>query len=843
MTLHEAAARGKVERVRSLLAGGAAVDAMNEDGQTPLMEAAAVGKDQVVKILLEAGADPSKGRSIALDFAVRLGNIECVRLLLEAGADPNCDLIPEEQEEKFNSNENEDEIEDEEEVEDDEDHELGEENDPPPLYEAVLRVNREMIDLLLKAGARIDTVAQGNGLVAAAILTKNVGLMEELWSRGASLAGALRRAIESKQEDLALRLLQAGVDPNDRPQATSRRIAPDIEVEGDASEEMRPLALAVYYGCTRLLAPLLEAGADLEHRDNMGRTALAHAVWEGRAKAAKWLLEAGASLANAQEDEPLLHSASLFGKAAVAKVLLNHGADPNERDGDGKTALLTAIDGAQTQLVQLLLEHGADPNAAYPLDASTEDRWQPTPGTTPLMAAVEKQEPQIVELLLKAGANVFLTDGQGRTAADYAVELGNKDILNRLKQAGAPIISNDQAVATHQLVRAVQENQLEHALQALEEGADAGGLDADGKSALTYAVQFGQTDLVRRLLDAGVNPNTVSKWGEGPLRAACLRHNLEIVQMLLQAGADVKARFTAGSVPADKRGYVFHSFETVLHDAATHGSLEILRAVLAAGADLQAVGESGVSPIMAAVNSRRMDSVEMLLAAGAKVSPQEETAFATYRFAERAKTPEFVAIVEELAAAFGQPQSSEMVPGVVFFSLKLPGSLGKKTESLDQVEAAREWGEHFAEDYEQLIQMAAQARVRFGERVRQAGYLLLDGGKPLGCGPMTQTVALLPTPDKYEAMFAFGLRGNDQELRCNEMVEWFRRLERDEPFELRGLRFDTVDIEFEKPVSDPDRWAREMAHFCHDLVGTDKEAIQRLADRLRSERQVHFWWD
>lgn len=89
--LRRAATHGDGRSVRQLLARGAAVDAADEDGWTPLLWAAARGNEETVQVLLQARADrraaTTRERQNALIVASRWNRVEVVRTLIRGGVD------------------------------------------------------------------------------------------------------------------------------------------------------------------------------------------------------------------------------------------------------------------------------------------------------------------------------------------------------------------------------------------------------------------------------------------------------------------------------------------------------------------------------------------------------------------------------------------------------------------------------------------------------------------------------------------------------------------------------------------------------------------------------------
>ena len=812
MTLIEAVVQGDIDTLRSLLVAGAEVDERNEYGHTALMEAASKARADIVRLLLEAGADPRKEGSLALDFAVRLGNLECVKLLLATGADANCDR----EDERLSEDDR---------MEEDED---AEEADPPPLFDAVQRGNLEMVRVLLAAGADPSRVAEGFGILAAAVCQSAPSFFEVLLEAGGSRQGALRMAAQEGKSRFVERLLAMGAD---------------LEDVGD--DGMTPLALAAYYGHAKVVKRLLAAGARLDSRDEYGKTPLGMAVQQGKTGAVRLLLEAGASVDGADNDELLLHSAMWSGRPRLVELILKHGGDPNADTETEPAALFQAVAADSKPLVETLLAAHADPNVRIRSVSQQADTTRPLrPGATPLMLAAREGAKDLVERLLAAGADPRTHDDQEKSAVDYAASAGHLKIVERIESAGGSSAISTAERQTAALLRSLKDEEPAAALAALEAGADPHAKDQHQVSALTLASEKGAEDVVKELLERGADPNHVSENGLSPLRVSAIRNHVRIVRYLLAAGANPNAGYDSGSVPADERDTVFFSYDTVLHDVAAYGCLETAEHLLAVGADLNAVACDNLTPVMVAVNHRQMALAKMLLAAGATIRPGDELWLSPYFFAQAAEKPEFQRFSEEVSAVCGVPaENVPHLPGVRAYRFTPEEREDARGEPADAVEAGRRWGERFCDEVNQLDGGVGAVLEQLAQRARAAGFLLLDGGIPRGCGPLVQYVVLLPTSDRFAAMVAFGVRGNDQELSTRDIVRWFRDLDQVEPFELRGVKFDVVDIEFKRPVADPERMARRMADFCHDLVGSEPDEIGRLTDYLRNQRRVRFWWD
>jgi ankyrin repeat protein len=318
------------------------------------------------------------------------------------------------------------------------------------------------------------------------------------------------------------------------------------------------LMTAARTGQTRAVALLLAHGADVQAREReTGQTALMWAAAEHHLEVVQLLLQRGADVHARSEGgfTPLLFAAQQ-GSVEIARVLLAAGADPNETAGDGSSALLVAADsahkfvvsdeGTHAAVAMLLLQKGAEPNA---------DKA----GRTALHSAVQAAEPELVKALLAGGAdpnarltrplpqlgrqlgNAFRVDTVGATPFWLAAKLADVQIMRLLVEAGADpkLATKDSSTPLMAAAGiAYQEDQdrygrrhfgdlapgraaaLEAVRMAVELGGDVNAVNSSGTTALHAAVLVGGLELPQYLVDKGATIEVSDKQGRTPISLA-----------------------------------------------------------------------------------------------------------------------------------------------------------------------------------------------------------------------------------------------------------------------------------------------------------------------------------
>jgi ankyrin repeat protein len=151
------------------------------------------------------------------------------------------------------------------------------------------------------------------------------------------------------------------------------------------------------------------------------------AVRQGDIVSIESVIERDADL-EAQDDAKLtpLILAALAGRVDVLNVLIENGANPHGRDGNGLTGLHAGAHVGEIKVVRLFLGYG--------LDASDQ---QNSFSISPLHAAAERGFVEIAASLINHGANLDLTSGTGHTALFMAALNTHPDMIRLLKANGA----------------------------------------------------------------------------------------------------------------------------------------------------------------------------------------------------------------------------------------------------------------------------------------------------------------------------------------------------------------------------------------------------------------------
>lgn len=157
---------------------------------------------------------------------------------------------------------------------------------------------------------------------------------------------------------------------------------------------------------------------------------------------------------------------------------------------------------------------------------------------------------------------------------------------------------------TARLIEAAKEGNAETAVSLISEGADVNACGSGGWPALTHAVCNNRLEMVKLLLKAGADPNTrISSWSV--IKHATWKHFTKIVKALIDSGTDINM--------SDMKG------DTVLMDAAWNGYDDITQLLLESGADPCSANRFGWTALHHAAWNGSMRSLLMLIRAGGDI--------------------------------------------------------------------------------------------------------------------------------------------------------------------------------------------------------------------------------
>ncbi|MHC4154047.1 MAG: ankyrin repeat domain-containing protein [Planctomycetota bacterium] len=595
--LHFAARHGHEQIARLLIAGGADVNVnMSDESWTPLLDAASTGHTKLAKLLLEKGAKVDVGDDYGytpLYYAIWSEDQEMVRMLIAAGADVNS---------------------------------APNERDPyNPLFYVVWMADANLVRAFIDAGANVN-YKDKNGWTPLHYALREIGVdvAKQFVGAGVEMPD-LHKAILQGDTDKVRQLVESGTDVDTRDKlgwtasfwALSAKqkgvfeylLNKGANVTAKTNGGLTLLHQASKAGSVEIVKQLMAKGADVSVKDKDGQTPLQCAASEGHKEVVKLLVAKGADVnVTAKNGKHPLGDAALAGHEDVVRLLIASGAEvnlnaklyPSSEEYRG-TALHAAALGGHSTILDLLIARGADVNvhSAYGTPLHLATRGGPKRKVA--------KSPEMVEKLLAKGADVNARASRnGRTPLHNAARSGYSKAAKLLITAGADVNAKDK----------VGHTPLWHAKDKHTPGEDDGKIVEllrrhGAVESLHDAVEGGDITQVKRLISKGADVNAKTNgWLITPMHLAADKGHKEICELLIAEGAEVNAK--TGALEDDEG-------LTPLHVACAEGRQEVAKLLLAHGAAVNAKTKHSRTPLDVAKKKKvHQEVVELLQKHGAK---------------------------------------------------------------------------------------------------------------------------------------------------------------------------------------------------------------------------------
>ncbi len=390
---------------------------------------------------------------------------------------------------------------------------------------------------------------------------------------------------------------------------------------------------------------LISLGADVNAKDDLGRTPLFFAAAYNRMNLAKLLILNGADV-NAKDSGIPLHVAAYRGHLNIVNLLIEEGAEINLKDTLGFSPLSKAAASKNAELVKYLISKGANLNYSSNINSSAihqaamrgraeivqilidngvgVDRI--ISKITPIMLCTD---PDTIKILIDNGAEVNRKregDRDAFTSLHYNAKRGSPESIKALIENGANLnTKNDDGLTPLDIViYEKNRNQTFNSPAQNEKWNDiirvlkSAGATSNATNSIHVAVHVRDIDSVKLHLANNINPNLQYTNGETLIFKAVKENYTEIVEVLLAAGADANAKSLIDATPLHYLS--FYAFSPI----------EICKMLIEAGADPNALNKDGLSPInvIVAYNTYNWETdffklnaaIEYLISAGANLN-------------------------------------------------------------------------------------------------------------------------------------------------------------------------------------------------------------------------------
>lgn len=285
-----------------------------------------------------------------------------------------------------------------------------------------------------------------------------------------------------------------------------------------------------------------------------------------------------------------LHWAASKGAKATIQLLIAKGADINALDEHGSTPLAYAISSGMrdTSIIELFAKAGYDL------------KWRNKQGASLLLLAIAgDKDLKLTDYLVSQELSLGDTDAKGANAFDYAVRAGDLRQLEALIGRGIKPTAQTLTMAAR---GSRQSSNGVEIYRYLIEGhkLDASIIDGEGNNLIhLVAARPNQAEVIKYLISLGVDPALPNREGDTPLLLASSGRDLEAIKLLLPY-SKVDERNSRG--------------ETPLYKALGRSSLDVVEALLEAGADIRTTDLQGNSLVHSLAEGYREQEADLFAA-------------------------------------------------------------------------------------------------------------------------------------------------------------------------------------------------------------------------------------
>lgn len=362
------------------------------------------------------------------------------------------------------------------------------------LHQAILKEDSSTAIFLLENGADMNAkTANGDTPLQLCVHCRLGEVVEALCRRGVdtSIGCPLWDALDSFQEDTASILVKYGADT-------------DCWGHGPDGCQQTLLHRAIDDNKEDIAQFLIRSGCDLNAPRRHGPN--------------------GAGGDEAKDECTPLHLCCQWGLEQVVQTLIEHGADVNAQDAEGKTPVHVAIQNQHSQIISLLLCH---PN----IDLNKRDKRGLTPFATALTVRNNKAAQAILERLPKAAEQY---DNKGRNFLHTAIQKNDMEsilfLLSIQVDVNSRIHDVTQTPPLHLAAMSGNEMLVRSLILA---GARVNDTDANRNTALHIAAKAGHATVVSALLQNNINFDAVNADGDNALHVAVREGHVSVVRTLL----------------------------------------------------------------------------------------------------------------------------------------------------------------------------------------------------------------------------------------------------------------------------------------------------------------------